>query len=337
MHSTPTAKPSDDPHDILVVAPDVARVAPAEDELSSLLHEAAARYGLDSQSRAAPDVSARPTLPPDLSAGPTIPPVDTMFRPAAVNDNPVADKRRSMVGAAVRAFTALLLALCIGVAAFVWRSYGDTLEKKIARWTTQFVLTASSSPEKPELAAPPAAPGIVADAASAAPVQPAAPAQTAAQDVAPAIAAPPSDAAQLQSMSRDLASLGQQVEQLKASIEQLKTGQQQASREIAKVSDKASEPNTRPKLSALPPRPAVARQHRPMPPYSPPQAAATAPVLPPAAAPYPAPAPYYPPNYPPRQTDYLPRPPQAQPQYAAEPPADPELSSVPRPPMPLRQ
>jgi hypothetical protein len=313
----------------------VVRVAPVEDELSSLLHEAAARYGLDSQSRVAPDVSARPTLPPDLSAGPTIPPVDTMFRPAAVNDNPVAGKRGSIVGAAVRAFTALLLALCIGVAAFVWRSYGDTLEKKIAKWTTQFVLTASLPPEKPELSAPPATPAVAADAANAAPVQPTAPAQTAAQDVAPAMAAPPADAAQLQSMSRDLASLGQQVEQLKASIEQLKSGQQQASREIAKASDKASEPNTRLKISPPPLRAPVARQRRPMPAYSPPQAAAVAPALPPAAAPYPAPAPYYPPNYPPRQTDYLPRPPQ--PQYAAEPPADPELSSVPRPPMPLRQ
>ena len=58
MHSTPIAKPSDDPHDILVVAPDVARVAPVEDELSSLLHEAAARYGHGfSQNRAAADVS----------------------------------------------------------------------------------------------------------------------------------------------------------------------------------------------------------------------------------------------------------------------------------------
>jgi hypothetical protein len=354
MHSTPTAKPNDDPHDVLVVAPDAVRVAP-EDELSSLLHEAAARYGSETQTREGPGVKGS-----DSAAAPTVPPVDTTFRPAAVNGVPVAGKPWSMVRRAARGFTALLLAVCIGVAAIVWRSYGDAAEKKIAKWTTQLVLTASLPPEKSASPAQPAAPAVVADAANPAPPQPgspqpAAPAQIAPQSVAPAAAAPSADSAQLQSMSRDLASLGQEVEQLKASIEQLKTGQQQMSRDVAKASEvkasevkasevkasevkasevKASEQNLRPRISTLPPRPAVARPRNPMPAYAPPRQAA----LPPAAAPYPAPAPYYPPNYAQRQTDYLPRPPQPQPQYAAEPPAaDPELSAVPRPPMPLRE
>jgi hypothetical protein len=344
MDSTQKPKQSDDPHDVLVVAPDAVRVAPEDDELSSLLHEAAARYGSETQTREGSvlkgpdlkgsDLKGSDLKGSDLAAGPTVPPVDTTFRPTALNDVPVADQPLSMVRRAVRAFTALLLAVCIGVAAFVWRSYGDTAEKKIAKWTTQFFLTVSLSPQKSEPPAQPAAPAVAADATNTAPSQPAAPAETAAQGVAPAAAAPSADSAQLQSMSRDLASLGQQVEQLKASIEQLKAGQQQASRDVARV----SEQNARPKISAPPPlRPVVARPRNPMPAYAPRQAAA-APPLPPAAAPYPAPAPYYPPNYAQRQTDYVPRPPQPPPQYAAEPPlADPELSSVPRPPMPLRE
>src|SRR5665647_719297 len=41
MHSTLTAKANDDPHDVVVVAPDAIRVAPSDDEISDLLHQAA--------------------------------------------------------------------------------------------------------------------------------------------------------------------------------------------------------------------------------------------------------------------------------------------------------
>src|SRR5258707_1355132 len=87
MQSTLKPKQTDDPHDFLVVAPDPVRVAPdavrvardpvraapADEELSNLLHAAAARYRSDPQTRAG-------------SAGPTVPPVDTTFRPAAINN-----------------------------------------------------------------------------------------------------------------------------------------------------------------------------------------------------------------------------------------------------------
>jgi hypothetical protein len=131
-------------------------------------------------------------------------------------------------------------------------------------------------------------------------------------------------------MTHDLANAGQEIEQLKASIEQLKgsieqltAGQRQISRDIAKASEtkaseaKASEQNLRPKI--LPParRPAVARERRP-PPLSRPQAT-LAPMPTQAAAPY-----------------YVPRRPEPPPQDTGEPQADPELASVPRPPMPLR-
>jgi hypothetical protein len=332
MHSTLKPKPTDDPHDILVVAPDVVRVAPADQELSNVL-QVAARILSDAQTRRGSDVPA----------GPPVPPVDTTFRPAAVNNVQVPRPRWSIGRGAVRALAALLLAACIGVASFAWRAYGDAAEKKIAKWATQFVMTVSLPLEKPGLAGQTAAPAVQAAGADAAPAQPAPPAESAADAVAPS-----SDSAQLlQSMARDLASLGQEVGQLKASIEQLKTGQQQMSRDAAKVSEvkaseakaseakaseaKPSEPNARPRTSALPPRPTAARARKPMPPYPAPQAAA-APALPPATAPYPAAARYYPP----RQTDYVPRQVEPQSQLTGEPLTDPELSSVPRPPMPVR-
>ena len=41
MHSTLNPKPNDDPHDVVVVAPDVVRVAPSDQEISHLLQQAA--------------------------------------------------------------------------------------------------------------------------------------------------------------------------------------------------------------------------------------------------------------------------------------------------------
>ena len=315
----PTAKPSDDPHDVIlhdivVVAPDAIRVAPsevapAEAELSALLQQAA-RHRSETPIRAVPD----------LAAGATVPPVDTTFRSTAVNDGAVPGQRGSLATGAVRAFMISLLTACIGVAAFAWQAQGDAAKQMIAQWTPPFVL-ALLSPEKPGRAAPPAAPAVVqADTANAAPPPPAPPAQTTAETVAPA--GSPESAQLLQSMARDLASLGQEVEQLKASIEQLKAGQPPASREVGKISDKTSEPNLRPKIAALPPRPPAAR--KPMPPLPPPQAA-IARSLPPAVAPYPAAAPYY-----------APRPTEPPPPASEQQLTDPELASVPRPPMPLR-
>jgi hypothetical protein len=305
MHSTLTAKPGDDPHDVLVVAPDAVRVAPSdEEELSSLLHQAARHR---SQTRAESDTAVG-----------RVPPVDTTFRP--VNDVRVPGGRRSTAARALRGFMALLLAACIGVAAVGWKAYGEVAKRQIAKWTTQFALTS-------EQAAPPAPLAAPADTADAAPP----PAQSAAEAVAPAAApsASADPAPSLQSMARDLASVTQQVEQLKASIDELKAGQQQMSRDLAKASDakasevkasevKPSETNPRPRIPAAPPRAVVARARKPAPYYPPPQA--LVPPMPPQAA-----APYVP-----RQTE-------PQPQFAAEPPQpDPELTSVPRPPMPLR-
>src|SRR5260370_26448040 len=104
MHSTLNPKPTDDPHDIVVVAPDDVRVAPAEEELSNLLRQAA-RHHSGQQTHTGSD----------SPAGPPVPPVDTTFRPAAVNDVLVAGQRRWIGRGAGRAFTALRLAPCLGV------------------------------------------------------------------------------------------------------------------------------------------------------------------------------------------------------------------------------
>jgi hypothetical protein len=303
MQSTLNPKQPDDPHDVLAVAPDVVPVAPTDEELSKLARTF--RHPSNPQIRTGSD----------LPAGPSVPPVDTTFRPA-FSDVQVPGRRRSIGRRAARAVTApLLLAACAGVAAIAWQSYGDAAEQMIAQWVPQRVLTSSLPLDKlalPAQSTPPAA--AEAAAADAAPPQPAPVAQTAPEGVAPTAAAPSVDSAKsLRSMAHDIASVGQEIEQLKASIEDLKASQQQMSRDIAK----ASEQSLRPKISAPPPRSAAARARKPMPPLPPPQAAA-APTLPQAAAPY------------------VPRQPEPQPQATAQPQADPELASVPRPPMPLR-
>ena len=102
MQSTLKPKQTDDPHDIVVVAP---AVAPADDELSSLLQHAARLS--QAQGRAASEVPA----------GAVVPPVDTTFRPvagnAAVNNVLVTGRLRSIGRGAMRAFAAVLLATCI--------------------------------------------------------------------------------------------------------------------------------------------------------------------------------------------------------------------------------
>jgi hypothetical protein len=300
MQSALDPKLSDDPHDVLVVAPDVVLVVPTDEELSRLARSM--RHDSKPQAR----------TEPDFSEGAAVPPVDTTFRAVPVN-------RPSLRARAMRRFFGFLLALCLGVAAAAWQAYGDAAKQMIAAWAPQVVLTSPPPPENPALAGQPGSPAAQASAEQAAPAQPAA-----AESAAPPAAAPAAESSP-QSMARDLAAAQQQIEQLKASIEQLKAGQEQMSRDVAKSSDaKASEQNLRPKISALPPRPAAAPARKPVPSFRPTQAAA-APMLPPAAAPY----------VPPRQPDYAPRQIEPLPPPPAPPPLDPELTAVPRPPLPL--
>ena len=159
MLSTPKLKQNDDPHDVLVVAPDVALVVPTDEELSKLAHTL--------RHPSAPQIRTGSEPP----AGATVPPVDATFRPA-VSDVRVPGPRR-----AARVFTtALLLAGCAGAAAFAWQSYGDAARQMIAQWTPQRILTSLLSLEKSAPSAQPTPPAAETVTANAAPPQPAAPA-----------------------------------------------------------------------------------------------------------------------------------------------------------------
>ena len=198
----------------------------------------------------------------DVASHPSDHPQSRMntFRPAVPSNPPSLGRR------VVRACISLGLIACIGVAAMAWQPYGDAAKQMIASWAPQLVPALLLTLESPGLPAQRAPPAVRASAASVAPPQPAPLAQVAPQGGAPPAAAPSPESAQLlQSMARDLATLGQRIEQLKASVDQLKASQQQMSRETAKPSkSKASEQNLRPKTSAPPPPPAAASTRKPV-------------------------------------------------------------------------
>jgi hypothetical protein len=310
MQTTLKPKQDDDPHDFLVVASDGAPVAPAGESLASLTSDAV-RRPLESPASAGSG----------FAAAPPVRPVEATFRPAAVDDIQLPGQRR-FAKRIVRAVMAVLLT--VGAAVIAQHSYGDAAKQMIAAWVPQSSTLTSWLPlEKLGLAAQSTPTAAAPSVAQAATPQAAAPAPAAAEASAPAVATASADSAQLmQSMAHDLATVGQQIEQLKASIDQLKAGQDQLSRDVAKASERASERVARiaPPPPVVPPRPLAPRPHKPMPPPYPLPQAASAPAVPPAAAPY----------YPP------PRQPQPPPDAANQPPLDPELSSAPRPPMPLR-
>src|SRR3982074_3086429 len=138
-------------------------------------------------------------------------------RPAVPGKRPLFDRP------AARGFTGLLLAACICVAALAWQSpYGDAAKQIIAGSAPQLVLTSSLPLENVGLPAQPSPPTVQATAAQTAPPQPAPLAQTAPEDVASTAAALSPELTQLlQSMARDIATLGQGIEQLKAGQEQM--------------------------------------------------------------------------------------------------------------------
>ena len=265
MHSTPDPKQADPPNVL---------VARADEELA---HAYAQITRADQEIARAEEQLSK--LDRDAARHPSDHPQTRMntFRPA------VPGKRPSLAVRALRGFIGLMLAACIGVAAIAWQSpYGDTARQIIAGWAPQLVLTSSLPLEKPGLPAQPGPPAIQEAAAKAAPPQPVPPAQTAPEDVAPPVAALSPELTQLlQSMARDLATLGQAIEQLKVSQQQMardnaKAAEQlKASQELmARVVAKASEQSLRPKISAPPPRPTAAPMCKPAPTLASPQATA---------------------------------------------------------------
>jgi len=228
------------------------------------------------------------------------PKVDNTFRATDVNNTVVLDSSsRAWIK---RAGTGFAIALVGVLGAAVWQHHGDAATETLASLVPG--VSASPTAEAAEPAAQPAPP-----------VQPMDTTQSAAA-TASGTTIPPEAAQQIQSLTRDLAAMTQQVEQLKAQIETMKAGQQAA---VAPAAPVARAPAAKPPAHrvALPPRPI---------PMAPPPRAAYPPAMQAAATPPPpaattAPPPAYQPPQP-----YAP-PPQATTQPNGEP--------VIRPPMPM--
>jgi hypothetical protein len=187
---------------------------------------------------------------------------------------------------ALRGLIGLLLTAGICTAAFVWQSHGETVRPMISRWAPQLAAAWSlpSETSKPADQQPP--PAVQVAAADAAVSQLPAPAQAAPQDAA----ADPIAAEQtqlLQTMARDLASVQQEIEQLKASqaelaresaktAEQLKANQEQMARAIANVSEQNVRPRTSAATAANPPLPVANPARKPVSTLPPTQARAQA-------------------------------------------------------------
>jgi hypothetical protein len=202
----------------------------------------------------------------------------------------VAERKRSSLGGkAMRGVTGLLLAACIFAAAMVSQSsYGDALRQVVAKWAPQFVATASLPADSPGLPAELSPRVAQANAAQTALPQAASPPQSSPQDAAPTAAAIPPELTQLlQSMARDLATVGQGITELRTrqeqmardnanAVEQLKAGQDQMSRVLARASEakasdarasdtRASGQSARPRTSAAPLPQTATPAHRPAP------------------------------------------------------------------------
>jgi hypothetical protein len=345
MQSTLTSKDAD-PHDAFVIEPDVVLAArqPSPDPVRELLSHLAQKAAQTHPAvLVAPAVSVAPELsvaPEDAAIAPP-PAVDTTFRAATIDtidtkDRPVAPSDGPGIGWWVkRAFVAFMFALCSAFAAAAWTHHGAVAKQMIANWLPPFVLAASPIADTPAAAQPDPAP-VQATAADSAPAQPASPSPAPAPSpdsaAATAVAAP-AQPAPSPSMARDMAAMGQQIEQLKASVEQLKASQAQMSREIARN----SEPGARPRASATPPRPLAAAPPRPIPaPHKPPPRQAYLPPPPAIASPQPAyavPPPLPPPPLPPVASQPVMSQPAPLPQATA---ASDDGGPMIRPPMPLR-
>jgi hypothetical protein len=311
MQSTPTLKDTD-PHDVFAI--------------ESLLHAHAEKAPPLAHDPAAPPAAPQVHVTPPISTGAPIPQVEPTFRATDVRDIQVENVKPSEIKVDglrppgertaskwAKHVVMALLALCGAMAAAAWQHYGDQAKAMAAEWAPPFVLAAlpsASTPagSMPAVAEQPSAPSAEAAATDQAAAQPAAaPAAAQPEPAATAAGAPSAESARLQSMAQDLATMGQQVEELKTTIAQLKASQAQMTRELAKASEaraaeaRPPEQNLRPRVSALTPpppqRPAApppVRKPKPAYSYSPayspaPIAATPAAPLPPAQAAAPLP------------------------------------------------
>jgi hypothetical protein len=287
-----TLRRIDDPHDA-TIAPDIIPADWAGHAPQAPANDAISREKLFAEIRHAAETAA--------------PAIDNNFRATDVNDIPARRKKsRAWIKSAAMAFG---FALISAFAAAAWKHHGDAATEAAANWVP--LLGASSS----QAGDSPAGQQSVDAAAQPATDQPA----DAAQPASTTAALPPEAEQQIQSMARDMAAMGQQIEQLKATIAALKANQQTATAAPPPVV-RTPAPPPKPKVSALPPRPpAPPPASPPRPAYSPAVQASAAPppvaAAPPPQQAYPAPPPAYAP------------PPQATVQPNGEP--------IVRPPMPM--
>ncbi|MDN5001897.1 hypothetical protein ACFQZO_13465 [Bradyrhizobium sp. GCM10027634] len=306
-----------DPHDAIQISPEVVRASRPSSEAPTLAPELTIRpepkfapepkvtmepkFSLVLEPQAAKPQAVTPqTVTPQAAA----PSVDTAVRVTASDDH--VRPKRSAAGKWLRgAFVTFLFAGGSAAATIAWEKHGDTATQMLAQWTPALASllpstsTSQTAPVAAAQAAPPAAQQDQTADSTAPP--PAAPVATAAA----APAATQADAASsAESMTRDIAAMALQIEQLKASIAELKAGQEQMVREMAKPPAPKPVAEVKPvsppaRASALAPRapaplPPPARKPKPvvsrtyMPAYSPPPIAPPPPPSQAAAVPPPA-------------------------------------------------
>jgi hypothetical protein len=327
MQSTPNLRDTD-PHDVFVIEPDVSLAARTDKAPLDLL------YDVLSHNSAPRPPGPELRVGPDFSAVSPTPSVDaatlgTVADDIPVNDIKLADSEISAHQPATsklaRAVVMSLFALGSAIAAAAWQHYGNDAKAMMARYAPPFTLASFASTDKPATSEQPAAAAVQAPATDQAAAQPAPPADNA----APATATASPDQAMIQSMARDLAAMGQQINELKASIEQIKASQPQMASAPAKTTEaRLAEPKlAEPKLpDPKPAEPVLTRPRIVPPPPTPVHATATPVRKPKQVFPY---APIAPASPPPQQAATA-----ASAPMQIEPQAE-DGGPVVRPPMPL--
>jgi hypothetical protein len=196
-----------------------------------------------------PKVSPVPATQAEASS------VDTAVRVTV--DDSLNRPKRSAAGKWLRgAFLTFLFAGGSAAATIAWENHGDMATQMLAKWTPSLTSLLPSTSQTAPIASAQAVPPVAQDQTA---DQSAPAAQSAAAAPVPSTT-PPDAAPSVESMTRDMAAMAQQIEQLKANIAELKAGQEQMVREMAKPSAPKPIAEARPpvnlpaRVSALPPR-----------------------------------------------------------------------------------
>lgn len=313
MQSTSNPQQTD-PHDVFVIEPEVSLAARTDKAPLDVLYDVLRDH---SQPRHAADIERLDIKPSDIRLSNPAP-ADSELRIApdfsAGNEaSPTPDSNgiqlgeteisahRPAPGKFARGVVMCLFALGSAICAAAWQHFGDDAKTMLAQWTPAFALASTPSAEKTAVVAQQAP--AATDAAAVtdqATTQPAPATQANATTAATAATLVSDSSQQVQSMARDLAAMGAQINELKATVAELKASQSQApqtqaSREPARTEARLADPVVpvvplqRPRIVMPPAHAATAPIRKPKQvfPYAPiaPSQAAAAPVPQPAAVP----------------------------------------------------